>query len=613
LRLARESVSAQDAASLSETTLLLIDPQRLPRWEIIALTIALAGGSVYLSLAIVRIFRLKRALQKLQPAPADVQAHVAKVAGRLGLRRFPTLWLAPGRIPPMLWTLGGRALVVVPSGLWPNLNTEQQTALLAHELAHLKRKDHWVRWLDLTVAGLYWWHPVVWWARRGMREAEEQCCDAWAVWVQPQGSRTLARALLASLEFISGEPTTGVAATAAVDSGRTHVSFLKRRMRMIVQASTRKTLSWAGRLGVLGLSALILPLAPTWSREPDSQELESGRDSVTSKVTEKPQNATRQLDNEVRQDLKRSETKAEADDDDDHKEIADHLEHLLKDLGEKLRKDLGPVGEEVIKTLDKAAQEVSAALEKEGIISKDLRQALETARDELHQAFKEGGPLDKQARDAVDKAREDMSDAVEKARQELHEAVRGRAEKAKETARAGLRRRSPENDQEPSPEAEATGDLEQARKEVRQMEQELRRAMRRLEAVERREQRLSREPRRGTSTPQPERAPAPPRPPVPPHPPMAEGPEGRAEPPPGHDAPTLPEPVRPFRAPGTGPSGMRGPAPGEFRRPGMAGPGTPPLLNPRVERRLRELEEKMDRLLKELENLKGEKKEKELQ
>ena len=40
----------------------------------------------------------------------------------------------------------------------------------------------------------------------------------------------------------------------------------------------------------------------------------------------------------------------------------------------------------------------------------------------------------------------------------------------------------------------------------------------------------------------------------------------------------------------------------------MIGPGGP-LLNPRVERRLRDLEEKMDRLLKELENLKGERKE----
>ena len=104
---------------------------------------------------------------------------------------------------------------------------DQQTALLTHELAHLKRKDHWVRWLDLAVAGLYWWNPVVWWARRAMREAEEQCCDAWAVGAMPRGARTYAAALMAALDFISGAPTAEVAAASAVIGGRRHVSCLQ--------------------------------------------------------------------------------------------------------------------------------------------------------------------------------------------------------------------------------------------------------------------------------------------------------------------------------------------------------------------------------------------------
>ena len=167
--------------------------------------------------------------------------------------------------------------MLLPAELWPELSESQQTALIAHELAHLKRKDHWVRWLDLAVMGLYWWHPVVWWARRGLREAEEQCCDAWAVWAMPQGSRSYAAALLTALEFVSGAPTAGVAAAAAVISGKGHVAFLKRRMRMIVQARTPKTLSWAGRFAVLGLAALILPLAPTWAQKADSPKPDADR------------------------------------------------------------------------------------------------------------------------------------------------------------------------------------------------------------------------------------------------------------------------------------------------------------------------------------------------
>ena len=88
------------------------------------------------------------------------------LAGQVGLGRRPTVCLVPGRVPPMLWAIGGRPRLLVPSQLWATMSEDERTSLLLHELAHLKRRDHWVRWLELIVAGLYWWHPVVWWARR---------------------------------------------------------------------------------------------------------------------------------------------------------------------------------------------------------------------------------------------------------------------------------------------------------------------------------------------------------------------------------------------------------------------------------------------------------------
>ena len=97
-------------------------------------------------------------------------------------------------------------------GCWCRLNSGRAwertsgTLLLLHELAHLKRRDHWVRWLELVVAGLYWWHPVVWWARRALREAEEQCCDAWVVWAMPDRSRTYASCLTGSRRICLWSP-----------------------------------------------------------------------------------------------------------------------------------------------------------------------------------------------------------------------------------------------------------------------------------------------------------------------------------------------------------------------------------------------------------------------
>ena len=168
----------------------------------------------------------------------------------------------------MLWAIGSRPRLLVPSELWSATSLDERTSLLLHELAHLKRRDHWVRWLELIVGGLYWWHPAVWWGRRLLREAEEQCCDAWVVWAMPKGAKTYATALLTALEFVSGARTAPAASSAT--SGNGHVSCLKRRLKMIVRAQTPKGLSWAGRLAVLAVAVFLLPLAPSWGQKSDT-------------------------------------------------------------------------------------------------------------------------------------------------------------------------------------------------------------------------------------------------------------------------------------------------------------------------------------------------------
>jgi len=81
--------------------------------------------------------------------------------------------------------------ILLPRDLWAELSEEQRDTLLLHELAHLRRRDHWVRRLELVVLGLYWWLPVAWWACRCLHEAEEECCDAWVIEQFPATPRRL--------------------------------------------------------------------------------------------------------------------------------------------------------------------------------------------------------------------------------------------------------------------------------------------------------------------------------------------------------------------------------------------------------------------------------------
>src|SRR5207253_3162004 len=79
---------------------------------------------------------------------------------QLGLRRCPEVRLVPGRVAPMLWAGGGRPLLLLPERLAEHLGGDRLDTVLTHELAHLRRRDHWVRRLEFVALGLYWWLPV---------------------------------------------------------------------------------------------------------------------------------------------------------------------------------------------------------------------------------------------------------------------------------------------------------------------------------------------------------------------------------------------------------------------------------------------------------------------
>jgi beta-lactamase regulating signal transducer with metallopeptidase domain len=225
-------------------------------------TIWLSGSAWWLALAGYRIYRFHRLLRYTQPAPAKVQERARRLAKRVGLGRCPGIWVVPAPVSPLLWALAGEARLLVPASLLERLTAEQWDTLLAHELAHLRRRDHWVRILELACLALYWWYPAVWWARRELREVEEQCCDAWVVWALPGAAGTYATALVEAVTYLSGAR----CALPLAASGIGPMRLLKRRLNMIMRGTTPRSLSAAGSLAVLCLAAILLPLCPTLAR-----------------------------------------------------------------------------------------------------------------------------------------------------------------------------------------------------------------------------------------------------------------------------------------------------------------------------------------------------------
>jgi beta-lactamase regulating signal transducer with metallopeptidase domain len=264
---------AEPAAPAVE--LLSPQPPASTPWSVVAGFVWVSGSLFWFTFAGLRVYHFRRLLLHARSAPSELRCEVEHLAQELGIRRVPTVRLVPGRISPLLWWLVGPPALFLPSQLWKKLNADQRTALLVHELAHLRRGDHWVRLLEMLTTGLYWWNPVLWLARHELREAEEQCCDAWVVWALPGAGRTYALALVETLDFLS-ETRTSLPAAA---SGLGQVRNLRRRLSMIMRGTTPRRLSWAGLVTVLGAAALLLPLVPTLAQDrlPEEQEARARR------------------------------------------------------------------------------------------------------------------------------------------------------------------------------------------------------------------------------------------------------------------------------------------------------------------------------------------------
>lgn len=105
-----------------------------------------------------------------------------------------------------------RPVILIPLSAISGLSAEQLEALLAHELAHIRRCDYLVNLIQTTIETLLFYHPAVWWVSRQVRHEREHCCDDLAV-AACGDVLTYARALAALEHMRAVTPQLAVAAS----------------------------------------------------------------------------------------------------------------------------------------------------------------------------------------------------------------------------------------------------------------------------------------------------------------------------------------------------------------------------------------------------------------
>lgn len=343
----------------------------------------LLGSLVLLAVGSRRVLRFDRLLRdSSRPAPAELVALVAELASRLGLRRAPELRLTSAQLSPLVWWLGGRPRVYLSAGLVERLSADELRWALGHELAHLRRRDHVVRWLEWLALLVAWWNPVTWWARRQLRQSEELCCDALVLSALSPQPKRYASALLRVVELLSTPASLRAPALAcALHEG----GSLEGRIRMIVSPRPAP-LSRRLRLCAAVLAALLLPLGVSRAQEPDYEAVSERLLEAVREGELSPQQAQAMMGALA---AARFQQQLEAEGAHRHheRERREHFEHLAERF-----KHLGLSTEHL--------EGIAHSLEESGIEGERLHETLEVMGKLIHVLRERGGKLEpEQVRD----------------------------------------------------------------------------------------------------------------------------------------------------------------------------------------------------------------------
>jgi hypothetical protein len=213
------------------------------------------GALGLLLLETIRVLQLARRVRRGRAADPAIVARVYELSASLDLKPVPVV-LVTGHASPMVWCFG-RTRLLWPYELDADLVDSCIDGLIVHELAHVKRRDHLVGWIELAAGVVWWWNPLFWFVRAALREQAELACDAWVISTLPNGRRAYAESLLAlSGAALRGNRSPAMAVLGIRASSR---RVLERRLVMIMKGRVPLRLPLAGVFTIALVAAATLP------------------------------------------------------------------------------------------------------------------------------------------------------------------------------------------------------------------------------------------------------------------------------------------------------------------------------------------------------------------
>jgi beta-lactamase regulating signal transducer with metallopeptidase domain len=198
-------------------------------------SIAAAGAIAWAAIVVLLTLRLvggwiltRRLAARARPLRDDTLTRLARDAAiRVGLRQPFELRESPDVDAPVVLRWRRPLLLVPHAALLPRLGADQVSALLVHELAHVRRRDYLVNLFQSVIELPLFFSPAIVWLSRRVREAREFCCDDDAVAQCGDRARYV-------------EALTALAALGAISAGRAAQGIAGPRLITRVRACSRR-------------------------------------------------------------------------------------------------------------------------------------------------------------------------------------------------------------------------------------------------------------------------------------------------------------------------------------------------------------------------------------
>lgn len=212
-------------------------------------------GGVVIAIApwLIGMAAARRQVRRGRPlASAAWHAIVADLTASLGIRGPVRVLAADGAVMPMTWGLL-RPVILLPKDA-ESWCAERQMMVLAHELAHVKRRDCLAQTVVRIVGGLYWFHPLSWYAARQFLKERERAADDLVLGLGTKASDYAQQLLEFARSFATPR-----AAWAALAIARR--SGLEGRLLAILDTTRKRDgIARAGAAATLAAFACLVPL-----------------------------------------------------------------------------------------------------------------------------------------------------------------------------------------------------------------------------------------------------------------------------------------------------------------------------------------------------------------